>query len=79
MLRKDVGAEFQKSREVVDKTREDRTRMGSSVALHVIGNEARDQVTVKREKKLGFVKPSLAQLKHWKKWPSPTKTLEKMG
>ena len=37
-------------REVVEKTWKDRTRVGSSVALHLIGNEARDQVTVKRNK-----------------------------
>ena len=38
-------------RKVLEKTWEDRTRVGSSVALHVIGNEARDQVTVKGNKK----------------------------
>ena len=37
--------------EVVEKTGKDRTRVGSGVALHLIGNEARDQVTVKRNKK----------------------------
>ena len=37
-------------REVLEKTWEDRTRVRSSVTLHVIGNEARDQVAVKGNK-----------------------------
>ena len=35
-----------------EKTWEDRTRVGSGIALHVIGNEARDQVTVKGNKEV---------------------------